>query len=346
MTACSDPNAVASSTDIATIPAATAPAAPSVSAATIPADASLVGTIVIDGSSTVFPITEAITSQFQQQAPNVHVQLGVSGSGAGFKKFCLGELTIADASRPISSEEIQQCAANTIEFIELPVAFDGISVVVNNSNTWVECVTTDELKRMWEPAAEKTITRWKQIRPGWPDEELKLEGPGVDSGTYDYFTSAVVGTEHLSRSDYTGSEDDYLIVQDIISNRYALGFFGYAYYREFQDQLKVLAIDAGHGCVKPNEQTIADGSYQPLARPLFIYVRKDALARPEVSTFVETYLAHASQAVANVKYVPLTPNVAALVRARAQQQKTGSVFGGKLQIGVSIEQLLNLEENR
>lgn len=330
----------------ATAVAPTMAVQPSAGALTPPAalpERSLTGNIVIDGSSTVFPITEAVARQFAVYAPDVQIQLGVSGTGGGFKKFCAGTTTISDASRPISQSEIEKCANARVEFIELPIGFDGISIVVNRTNDWLDCITTSELKQLWEPAAEGKITRWNQIRPTWPDQPISLHGPGADSGTYDYFTGAIVGIEGASRKDYTGSEDDYLIGQDIAAQPFAIGFFGYAYYRELEQTLKLVAVDSGRGCVKPDATTIATGMYNPLSRPLFIYVRKDSLAQPHMQAFIRYYLDTAPQAVVKVKYVPLTESGYTLVRKRADAQKTGTVFAGDMKIGLSIEQLLALE---
>ncbi|WP_110514135.1 PstS family phosphate ABC transporter substrate-binding protein [Herpetosiphon llansteffanensis] len=307
------------------------------------ANPALRGSIVIDGSSTVFPITEAIARDFALIAPNVQVQLGVSGTGGGFKKFCAGETAISDASRPIKQSEAAECAANQIDFVEIPVAFDGLSLVTNPNNTWLECITLAELNTLWQPAATKSITSWQMVRSTWPTTTVQLYGAGQDSGTFDYFTSAIVGTEGSSRSDVISSEDDYLIAQDIAGNPNGLGYFGYAYYREYQDRLKLVAIDAGNGCVLPSEQTIADGSYQPLSRPIFIYVRADALDRAEVAAFVDFYLSDLPRVVAAVKYVPLPSRAYQFAQERVQQRKLGSMFEGGSQIGVSIERLLELE---
>jgi phosphate transport system substrate-binding protein len=304
------------------------------------------GMIVIDGSSTVFPITEAAALEFAAVAPAVQVQLGVSGTGGGFAKFCAGETQISDASRPIKQSEAAQCAANGIGFIELPVAFDGLSVVVHRQNSWADCLTVAELNKIWEPAAEGALMRWGQVREGWPDQPLSLYGAGRDSGTFDYFTSAIVGQEGVARSDFTASEDDYLLAQDIAADPNSLGFFGYAYYSQYQDQLKLLAVDGGAGCVAPSDATIADGSYQPLARPIFIYVRADALDQPAVSAFVSYYIANAARLVKQVRYTPLPARAYALVAARLEQQSLGSVFSGGSQVGLSIEELLTLEGNK
>jgi len=338
--------------DSAPVPT-TAPAptvAPMPTAAPMPTDAlmpkltsGLSGTIVIDGSSTVFPITEIVAMQFGSVVPEVQITIGVSGTGGGFEKFCAGETAISNASRPIKAEEMAECEERGIDFIELPVAYDGISVVVNPENNWAQCMTTDELRLLWEPAAEGTVLRWNQIRADWPDEPVTLYGPGRDSGTYDYFTDALVGAEGLSRRDFTGSEDDYVLVQNVADNRSALGFFGYAYYVEHVETIRAVQIDAGRGCVAPSEATIVSGAYQPLSRPLFIYVRADAFDRPEVAEFVAFYLVNAARLVQEARYVPLPLAAYELAQARVAERKLGSVFSGGSQVGLSIEELLVLE---
>jgi phosphate transport system substrate-binding protein len=305
--------------------------------------ASLNGTIVIDGSSTVFPISEQAALRFKQLAPAVQIQLGVSGTGGGFEKFCAGETDISDASRPINVEEISACTATNIEFIELPVAFDGISVVVHPTNNWAQCLTIAELRRLWEPAAEATLTRWSQLRPEWPDQPIDLYGAGGDSGTYDYFTSAVVGEEGVSRMDYVASEDDYLLAQDVSENPNGLAFFGYGYYVEYGDLLHSVAIDGGDGCVAPTSESIANGSYQPLSRPMFIYVNTTALEREEVRVFVEEYLQNAASLVSAAGYIPLPERVYELAMQRVARTTTGSLFDGGSEVGLSIEELLELE---
>lgn len=327
----------------------TAPAAATsqlVAPASPEALASLAGSIQIDGSSTVFPITEAVASAFRGLAPGVDINLGVSGTSAGFERFCAGETTISDASRPIKEAEAAGCGAAGVAFVELPVAYDGISVAVNASNSWAACLTTDELRRIWEPAAEGRITSWRDVRPEWPAVPLTLYGAGSDSGTFDYFTAAIVGSEDAIRADYTGSEDDYLLAQDLSADAGGMGFFGYSYMIEYERELRPLAIDHGAGCVGPSEATIADGSYQPLSRPIFIYVRADALARPEVAAFVEFYLANAPTLVRAARYIPLPARAYELALARARDRVTGSVFPGDIPVGVSLERLLELEGSR
>lgn len=263
------------------------------------------GTVRIDGSSTVFPITEAVAEEFQIENPGIRVTVGISGTGGGFKKFCSRETDISDASRQIKESELEACRANGVDPIELEVAFDGLSVIVNPQNEFCDCLTVDELKRIWEPGSE--IERWDQVRSTWPAEEMELYGPGTDSGTFDYFTEAIVGEEDASRPDYTASEDDNVLVQGIAGDRYSLGYFGYAYYAENTGRLKVVGVDDGAGCVRPTAETIESGEYRPLSRPLFIYVRRDALERPEIESFVRYYLQNARELVPQVGYVPLSP---------------------------------------
>ncbi|HEY82683.1 MAG TPA: PstS family phosphate ABC transporter substrate-binding protein [Dehalococcoidia bacterium] len=272
-----------------------------------PATQELSGVIEIDGSSTVYPITEAVAEEFHRVHPGVQVNVGVSGTGGGFKRFTIGETDISDASRPIKPLEAQQAEANGIEYLELQVALDGISVVVNPQNDFVDYLTVEELKRIWEPSS--TVDSWDDVRPEWPSRRLNLYGPGTDSGTFDYFTEAIMGQARASRSDYTASEDDNVLVQGIAGDRNALGYFGYAYYAENADKLKLVAIDSGNGPVLPTEATIQSGEYSPLSRPLFIYVNKKSLERPEVKAFLEFYMENAAQLVREVGYLPLKAEI-------------------------------------
>lgn len=265
----------------------------------------LSGEIKIDGSSTVYPITEAIAEEFRVEQPDVRITVGVSGTGGGFKKFGRGEIDINDASRPIKEKEAQTCEENNIEFVELKVAFDGLAVVVNKENTWVDHFTVEELKKIWEPSAQEKIVRWNQIRPEWPNEEFRLYGPGVASGTYDYFTEVIVGESGSSRGDYTASEDDNVLVQGIAGDKNAIGFFGYAYFEENQDKLRLIGINGGQGIVLPSPETVKTGTYTPLSRPVFIYVTDEAAKRAEVEAFVTFYLNNASELVPDVGYIPL-----------------------------------------
>ncbi len=265
----------------------------------------LSGTIQIDGSSTVYPVTEAVAEEFRSVAPKVRVTIGVSGTGGGFKKFARGETVISNASRPIKESEAEACKANGIEFVELKVAFDGLAVVVNPENDWCDYLTVEELKKIWEPEAQGKIVNWSQIRDGFPDAPLSLLGPGTASGTFDYFTEAVVGESGKSRGDYMPSEDDHVLVQGVAGNKNALGFFGLAYYHENADKLKLVAVDGGNGPVLPSVETVMNGTYTPLSRPLYLYVNSAGLDRPEVVEFVEFYLQNAAELVGDVGYVPM-----------------------------------------
>lgn len=303
--------------------------------------------IKIDGSSTVYPITEAVAEEFQKAKRGaVKVTVGISGTGGGFKKFTRGEIDISDASRPITKGEIDTCKQGGIEYIELPVAYDGIAVMVNPKNNWVTSMTPTDLKKIWEPAAQAKILKWNQLNPSWPDAGLKLYGPGVDSGTFDYFTEAIVGKSRASRGDFTASEDDNVLVQGIANDRGSLGFFGFAYYAENTDKLKIVPIDGGKGAITPSEKTIMDGTYSPLSRPIFIYVNKKSAEKPEVKEFVEFYLKNAPNLVKQVKYVPLPERAYKLAEERFAKRVLGTVFGGEPKIGMKIEDLLKLEEKK
>ena len=302
--------------------------------------------VKIDGSSTVYPITEAVAEEFQKaKKGSIRVTVGISGTGGGFKKFCRAEIDISDASRPILKKEIDVCKEQGIEYIELPVAYDGLAVMVNPKNTWVKSLTVDDLKKMWEPAAQRTITKWNQVRPEWPDALLKLFGPGADSGTFDYFTEAIVGKSKASRGDFTASEDDNVLVQGIAGDKNALGYFGLAYYEENKSRLKVVPVlnPATNKEITPSLQTVMDGTYSPLSRPLFIYINKASLLRPEVKEFVNYYLKNADKLTKQVKYVPLPENAYKLAQERFTKMKTGSMFGGEEKVGMKIEELLKLE---
>lgn len=299
------------------------------------------GSVLVDGSSTVFPISEAMAEEFGKANPGVAVTVGVSGTGGGFRKFCAGETDISGASRPITQEEIDLCAQAGIEYVELPIAFDGLSVVVNPDNEFAQCLTTDELRAMWEPSAQGTINNWSQIRADFPDQPLALFGPGTDSGTYDFFMDAI-GADGESRGDYTASEDDNVIVQGVSTESNGLGFFGYAYYAENSDRLKLVEIDGGDGCVAPSPETIGDGTYQPLSRPEFIYVKTTSLAEnPAVKAFVDFYIDMANASLIDeVGYVSLPAELNAKVQERAASATTGSVFEGGSAVGKSLEDLL------
>jgi len=299
--------------------------------------ANLSGAITIDGSSTVFPISKAMAAAFQKTNPNVKFTVGVSGTGGGFKKFCANQTDITGASRPINAEEMALCKQSNVEYVELPIAFDGLAVVVSSENTIAQCLRLSELRQMWEPAAEGKIKSWRQIRSSFPDQPLSLYGPDKESGTYDYFTLAVVGEEGASRNDYAPSKTDTALVQGVAASPNALGFFGYAYYLANQDKLKLVAVDSGSGCVQPSPQTIANSSYQPLSRPVFIYVKKAAAERPEVKAFATFYLSpENANIVLQVGDVPL-PNITLRAAiARLSRGETGTKFAGQGSIvGVS-----------
>jgi len=305
--------------------------------------------IRIDGSSTVYPITEAVAEEYQKaKRGEVKVTVGISGTGGGFKKFCRGETDISDASRPILKKEMDLCMGNGIEYIELPVAYDGLAVMVNPKNTWVSSLTVADLKKMWEPAAQGKVTKWNHVRAEWPDASLKLFGPGADSGTFDYFTEAVVGKAKSSRGDFTASEDDNVLVQGIAGDKNALGYFGLAYYEENKNKLKVVPVvnPGTNKEVIPSLQTVMDGTYAPLSRPLFIYVNKASLSKPEVKEFVDYYLKNADKLTKQVKYVPLPANAYKHATERLAKKKTGSMFGGEEKVGMKIEELLKLEETK
>jgi phosphate transport system substrate-binding protein len=302
--------------------------------------------IKIDGSSTVYPITEAIAEEFQKENRGLRVTVGVSGTGGGFKKFCQEETDINDASRPIQPTEVEECQKSKVKYIELPVALDGIAVLVHPDNDWCDSLTVEELKKIWRPGAQDKIDNWSQIRPEWPDKPLNLYGPGIDSGTFDYFTQVITGEAGASRGDYTASEDDNVLVQGISSDKNALGFFGLAYYEENKDKLKVVPVhdnnpDNGKGAIKPSLETVKNGTYQPLSRPLFIYVRKKAAERMEVEKFINFYIDEGGALAREVGYVPLSDNVQKLVQDRFKQRTTGSMFKeGEQEVDVSLQELL------
>ena len=302
--------------------------------------------VKVDGSSTVYPITEAVAEEFQKAKKNqVNVTVGISGTGGGFKKFCRGETDISDASRPILQKEMADCRSAGIEYYELPVAFDALTVVVNPKNAFIKQLTVAELKKMWEPAAQGKVTRWKQVNPAWPDAPIKLFGPGADSGTFDYFTEAVVGKAKSSRGDYTASEDDNVLVQGVSRDVSALGYFGYAYYNENKDKLKAAAIvpATGKAGVEPSADTVVNGTYQPLSRPIFIYINSKSYERPEVRQFVEFYMKNADALVREVKYVPLPGKAYTSNLEHLEKKQLGTKFGGENKVGLTIEELMKLE---
>jgi phosphate transport system substrate-binding protein len=299
--------------------------------------------VEIDGSSTVFPVTEAVADEFQNDHKS-RVTIGISGTGGGFKKFCRGDTAINNASRPILPVELERCKKNGVEFIELPIAYDGITVVKHPDNDWVDQMTVEDLKTIWEPDAQNEIDRWSQVRDGWPDKTLQLFGAGVDSGTYDYFTKAIVGEEGASRGDFTSSEDDNVLVKGVSGDKNALGFFGFAYYRENDDKLDAVPIEAegASEAVTPSKKTIASGTYKPLSRPLFIYVKAEAAKRESVQKFVDYYLSEGGPLIEDVGYVALPDAAYEKVRQRFEAGTTGSLFGGEgSEVGVSVEKRLD-----
>ncbi|WP_300449900.1 PstS family phosphate ABC transporter substrate-binding protein [Accumulibacter sp.] len=309
-----------------------------------PAVAAAPAVVKIDGSSTVFPITEAVAEEFQKAKKGaVNVTVGISGSGGGFKKFCRGEIDLANASRPILRKEMDDCAKAGIRYYEMPVAYDALTVMVHPQNSFIKSLSVAELRKIWEPAAQGRIMSWKDVNPAWPDQKIKLYGAGSDSGTFDYFTEAIVGKAKSSRGDYTASEDDNVLVQGISGDKGALGYFGFAYYIENQKKLKAVAIDGGKGPVAPTPENVDNGSYQPLSRPIFIYVNEKSLERPAVREFVEFYMKNAAPLVKEVKYIPLPARAYTGNLEHLARKKLGTVFGGQNEVGLTIEQLLKRE---
>ena len=304
--------------------------------------------IKIDGSSTVYPITEAVAEEFQKAKKGaIKVTVGISGTGGGFKKFCRGETDISDASRPILKKEMDVCKEHGIKYVELPVAFDALTVVINPKNDWIGSMTVEELKKMWEPAAQGKVMKWSDINPKWPNHKLSMFGPGADSGTFDYFTDAINGKEKASRGDFTASEDDNVLVQGVAHDKYAIGYFGLAYYVENKDKLKAVPI-VNKGATKavlPSLDTVMDGTYQPLARPIFIYVAEKALTRPEVKEFVTYYLSNAAKLTKQVGYVPLSKAHYDQAMKNFNGKKLGTGFGGKNEVGVRVDELLKRESH-
>lgn len=301
--------------------------------------------IKIDGSSTVFPITEAVAEDFQiAKRGAVRVTVGISGTGGGFKKFCRDEIDIVNASRPITELEMEACRQQGVQFIEMPIAFDALTVVVHPKNTWSKTITVDELKKIWEPGAQGKITSWNQINPAWPDKRIKLYGPGADSGTFEYFTEAIVGKAKSSRGDFTASEDDNVLVQGVASDLYALGFFGFAYYIENSKKISAVAIDSGKGGVLPAAETVENNSYKPLSRPVFIYVNAKSTEKPEINEFINFYMKNATELVTEVKYFPLSKEVYNLNIEHLNKKKVGTVFKGS-GINIKLEEILKLESS-
>ncbi len=302
--------------------------------------------IKIDGSSTVYPITEAVAEEFQKAKKNaVKVTVGISGTGGGFKKFCRDELDISDASRPITEKEMADCKAAGVEYIEMPVAFDALTVVINPKNTFLKQATVEEMKKLWEPAAQGVVMKWNQVNPAWPDAPVKLFGAGADSGTFEYFTEAMVGKAKSSRGDYTASEDDNVLVQGVSRDVNAIGYFGYAYYAENTKKLKALPIvnPKTGKAVEPSAANVENGTYAPLSRPIFIYVKAKSLQKPEVKEFVEFYMKNGAALTKEVKYVPLPAKAYTDNIEHVAKKKLGTVFGGHNEIGVTIEDLMKRE---
>ena len=305
------------------------------------------GTIRIDGSSTVYPITEAVAEDFQiAKRGKARVTVGISGTGGGFKKFCRGEVDITNASRPIMQKEMDKCKKAGIEYVEMPVAFDALTVVIHPKNNWSKTITVAELKKMWGPAAQNKINSWNQINPAWPNAKFKLYGAGADSGTFDYFTEAIVGKSKSSRGDFTASEDDNVLVQGVSRDKNGLAFFGFAYYVENRKKLNAVAIDAGNGGVLPSYETVANGTYQPLSRPIFIYVNVKAAERPEVRDLIDFYMTKGQALIEEVKYFPLPKAVYSLNLENLDKKKVGTVFGGESKMGMKIEDVMKLEHKK
>ena len=299
--------------------------------------------IKVDGSSTVFPITEAVAEEFQKAKKGaIKVTVGVSGTGGGFKKFCRGETDISDASRPILKKEMDVCKEAGIRYVELPVAFDALTVVINPKNDWLKTATVEELKKIWEPEAQGKVMKWSDVNPKWPNQKLALFGAGADSGTFDYFTDAINGKEKASRGDYTASEDDNSLVQGVSRDKHAIGYFGLAYYVENKDKLRAVPIIAKGAtqAVEPSLDTVMAGTYQPLARPIFIYVNLKSIDKPEIKEFVEYYLKSSVNLIREVKYVPLTDADYKHALENFTKKKTGTAFGGVAEVGVKVSDLL------
>ncbi len=300
-------------------------------------------TVKVDGSSTVYPITEGIAEDFQK-ATRIKTTVGVSGTGGGFKKFCRGEIDIANASRSITQQEIDACKGKGINFYEFPIAFDAMTVVINPRNTFIKELTIDQLRRLWEPQAQGKITHWNQIDPKWPNQRISLFGPGADSGTFEYFTEAVTGKSKSSRGDFTASEDDNILVKGVSTNQFGLAYFGFAYYEENKSKIRAVPIVNKDGkAVYPSEKTVMDGTYNPLARPIFIYANANSVKKPEVKQFIEFYMKNAAAISKDVKYVPLPDKVYQSNLANLQRGRVGTVFGGHAKVGMTIEELVNAE---
>jgi phosphate transport system substrate-binding protein len=302
--------------------------------------------VKVDGSSTVYPITEAVAEEFQKAKKNaIKVTVGISGTGGGFKKFCRDEIDISNASRPITAKEMADCKAAGVDYVEMPVAYDALTVVIHPKNTFLKQATIEELKKLWEPAAQGVVLKWNQVNPAWPDAPVKLFGAGADSGTFEYFTEAIVGKAKSSRGDYTASEDDNVLVQGVSRDVNAIGYFGYAYYAENMSRLKGLPIvnPKTGKAVEPSGANVENGTYVPLSRPIFIYVKLKSLDKPEVREFVEFYMKNADTLVREVKYVPLPKVIYEGNVKHAVSKKIGTVFGGKNEVGITVEEIMKRE---
>jgi phosphate transport system substrate-binding protein len=302
--------------------------------------------VKIDGSSTVYPITEAVAEEFQKAKKNaIKVTVGISGTGGGFKKFCRDETDISNASRPITAKEMEDCKAAGVQYVEMPIAYDALTVVINPKNAFLKQATVEELKMIWEPAAQGKIMKWNQVNPAWPDQPIKLFGAGADSGTFEYFTEAIVGKAKSSRGDYTASEDDNVLVQGVSRDINGIGYFGYAYYAENMARLKGLPIvnPKTGKAVEPSGANVENGTYVPLSRPIFVYVKLKSLEKPEVRELIEFYMANADKLVREVKYVPLPKAIYAGNVKHAKDKKVGTVFGGKNEVGITVEEIMKRE---
>lgn len=300
--------------------------------------------IKIEGSSTVYPITKVVANKFELTRKNVvKVAVDISGSSGGFKKFCRGEIDIANASRPILRKEMADCKNSRVQYVEIPVAFDAITVAVNPDNNWLTTLTVAELKKIWEPAAQGRITQWNHINTSWPNEAFKLYGADSESGTFDYFTKAIVGKSKSIRSDFIESENDNVLVEGVANDKNGLGFFGFHYYIENQNKVKAVAINNGKGGILPSVESVEDGSYQPLSRPIFIYVSIKAAEKPEVREFVEFYLKNALLLVKETKFFPLPPTAYRTMMEHFNKKRAGTVFNGKPSIGLTIDELIRRE---
>lgn len=310
-------------------------------------------TVRVDGSSTVFPITEAVSEEFQTaKRASVRVMVGISGSGGGFKKFCRGEIDVQNASRPIQKSEkpgepgeMEKCKAAGVKFFEIPVAFDATVIIVNKDNTFLNEITVDQLKKIWEPSAQGKVMKWKDVNPAWPDQPLKLYGAGADSGTFDYFTEAVVGKAKSSRGDYTASEDDNVLVKGVSTDKNALGYLPYSYYEANKQSLKVVPVINKGKAIFPTRETIENGTYAPLSRPLFLYISEKSYGRPAVKEFVEFYIANAPTLVTEAKYVPLPAEAYQLALSHVKEGKLGTAFNGHSQVGTTIKDLMKKEKS-